>query len=212
MSTEKTIIDKIKALFVEPEVKLATETLDEGAATLEAEAFEADQPVFIVNEDERIPLPVGEYQLDNGMILVVLDKGIIAEMKEKASEEPGEAEEVAAGDKPSETPLPKKIVESVSKESHFSVEDKKKLEERVQELEVALSTKIEDKEKELKFLKDQELKSLTDKVVETIELEKKEEVKHIVPNPEKEPVKLHKFAKGAKKNINSSVMSRIANL
>ena len=39
MSTEKTIIDKIKALFVEPEVKLATETLDEGAATLEAEAL-----------------------------------------------------------------------------------------------------------------------------------------------------------------------------
>ena len=52
------------------EIKLEQVTIDEGSATLEAEVFEAGQPVFIVNEDERIPLPVGEYELDNGFMPV----------------------------------------------------------------------------------------------------------------------------------------------
>lgn len=75
--------------MTQEKTNLMQETLENGAV-LEAEAFEAGQPVFIVNEDERIPLPVGEYKVGDEM-LVVEEEGIIAEMK-KAEEAPAEEE------------------------------------------------------------------------------------------------------------------------
>jgi hypothetical protein len=46
-----------------------------------------DKEVFIVTEDEqKIPVPVGEYELEDGRILVVVEEGIISELKEKADE------------------------------------------------------------------------------------------------------------------------------
>ena len=131
MKTELTAIDKVRKLvgmdIAKSRVNLATETLNEGEATIEAEVFEAGEPVMIVNEEDRIPLPVGEYKLDNGMILVVEEEGVIASIGEEVAEEEAEAteetEEVAASDKKSETPLPKTIIESVTKEMKFSAED-----------------------------------------------------------------------------------------
>ena len=98
MEDKKTILEKVKALALSVigsgDVQLATETVGEGEATLEAEAFEAGQPVFIVDGEERIPLPEGEYLLDSGMILVVTEEGMIAEMKSaEAAEESEENEE-----------------------------------------------------------------------------------------------------------------------
>lgn len=133
------------------ELKLEQVTIDEGAATLEAEVFEAGQPVFIVNEDERIPLPVGEYELDNGFKLVVAEEGVIAEYMENV-EEPEmpeqelPQEEVAASEKPQETPVAKKVVESVSKETYFSKELHDALVAEITELKAQLATKEEVKE------------------------------------------------------------------
>ena len=121
-----TLLRKIGLKAVE--IKLEQVTIDEGAATLEAEVFEAGQPVFIVNEDERIPLPVGEYELDNGFKLVVAEEGIIAEymeyVEEPEAEQPEQPmpEETAMSESPAESPVAKKIVESVSKETYFSKE------------------------------------------------------------------------------------------
>jgi hypothetical protein len=110
------------------EVKLEQIMTADGQAALEAEIFEAGQPVFIVNEDERIPLPVGEYAMADDMILKVAEEGIIAsyEKKEIEAEEKEEEvveEEVAGSENPTETPVAKKIVESVSKETHFAAEE-----------------------------------------------------------------------------------------
>lgn len=105
------------------EVKFAQMKLENGT-TLEADAFETDNEVFIVNEEERIALPVGEYALEDGRILVVSEEGIIAEVKEIAGEEPV-AEEVAEEGvvmESSDVPAPKKIVESTSVETHFAEE------------------------------------------------------------------------------------------
>ena len=79
------------------EVKLAQMKLENGTV-LEAEAFEADYEVFIVTEDEKVALPVGEYALEDGKILVVQEEGLIAEIKEVSGEEEVEApaEEMAA--------------------------------------------------------------------------------------------------------------------
>ncbi len=107
------------------EVKFEQLTTGEGEATLEAEVFEAGENVFIVNEDERIPVPAGEYKLDNGFVLVVQEEGVIAEYKEMEAEAPEveeEAEEVATSNEPTETPLPKTIIESMVKETKFSAD------------------------------------------------------------------------------------------
>lgn len=75
----------------ESKVELAQAKLDNGTV-LEAEAFEAGNEIFIVTEDERVAVPVGEYQMEDGQILVVSEEGIIGEIK-SAEEEEVEAEE-----------------------------------------------------------------------------------------------------------------------
>jgi len=67
------------------ETKLAQMTLENGTV-IEAEEFVADADVFIVTEEDKIALPVGEYMLEDGMILVVESEGIIKEIKEATDE------------------------------------------------------------------------------------------------------------------------------
>lgn len=139
------------------ELKLEQVTIDEGAAILEAEVFEAGQPVFIVNEDERIPVPVGEYELDNGFKLVVEEEGVIASYEEMTAEEPEAVEEpteeVATSEKPTETPVAKKVVEAVTKETYFSKELHDALVAEITELKSQLATKEEAKEEEVELSK-----------------------------------------------------------
>ena len=88
------VINEIKTLLG-MEVKLAQMKLKDGVTVLEADAFEMDNAVFIVNGEERIPVPVGEYELEDGMILVVTVEGVIAEIKEPVAEEEAPEAEVA---------------------------------------------------------------------------------------------------------------------
>ena len=86
------VIEKIKdVLNLNEEVKLEQQALENGTV-LEADSFEADNEVFIVTEDERVAVPVGEYQLEDGRILVVAEEGIISEVKEGGEEEVEEVE------------------------------------------------------------------------------------------------------------------------
>jgi hypothetical protein len=117
----KNQLTKIKTLLG-LEVKLEIMKLENGVE-LEATSFEAGSEVFIVNEEDRVALPIGEYMLEDSRILVVIEEGIIAEIKE------AEAEETPAEETPeveveveaeAETATPKKVVESVTKEMFFS--------------------------------------------------------------------------------------------
>jgi len=106
-------------------VSLATMTLEDGATTIEAEEFAPDFEVFIITEEDKIPMPVGEYTLEDGMILVVQTEGLISEIKEAATEEEAPAEEAAPEaevvvEAEAETASPKKVVESITKEMFFS--------------------------------------------------------------------------------------------
>ena len=77
-------------------VELATAKLENGTV-LEAEAFEAGQEVFIITEDEKVALPVGDYTLEDGKMLVVSEEGVIAEIKdveEAPAEEEAESEDL----------------------------------------------------------------------------------------------------------------------
>ena len=85
------------AIVAEEKVELATMKLENGTV-LEAEAFEAGNEVFIVSDDERVPLPVGEYELEDGRKLVVSEDGIIGEVAAESDEQ--EEEEVEAAEEP----------------------------------------------------------------------------------------------------------------
>ena len=86
------VLNKVRVLLG-LEVELESMKLEDGVTVIDAEAFEAGESVFIMTEDEqKIPLPVGEYKLEDGKMLVVSEEGLIAEIKE-GEEEPKEEEE-----------------------------------------------------------------------------------------------------------------------
>jgi putative cell wall-binding protein len=123
-----TVLNKVRELLG-MQIELEQRKLEDGVTVVEADAFEADAEVFIVTEDEqKIALPVGEYKMEDGMILVVQEEGIIAEVKEaeEAEEEMPEEEETEAGYEDKEEEMAeekkpvKKTVESIVKETFFT--------------------------------------------------------------------------------------------
>ena len=194
---ENKILNKVRTLLG-LEVKLETMKLSDGVSTLEADAFEAGQPVFILTEDEqRIPVPVGEYELEDMRILVVIEEGVIAEVREAAEveeevevEAPAVEEEVEAT---TETATPKKTIESIVKESFFS--------------------EIEALKKENEELKAKLSAQTTEVAEEVAPVELSEEPKPISFNPENtQATDVFKFA--AKRNATTmdTVLSRISNI
>jgi hypothetical protein len=120
----KEIVKKI-CVALNIEVKLEQMKLNDGVTVIEADSFEANNEIFVVTEDDqRIPLPVGEYVVENGMVLVVTQEGVIAEIKEQeAPAEEVEEEELKKPQAPAETiekSAVKKTVESMVKETFFS--------------------------------------------------------------------------------------------
>jgi hypothetical protein len=140
------ILNKVRVLLG-MEVKLETMKLDDNVTVIEAEAFEADNEVVVVTEDEqKIPLPVGNYNLEDGRVLVVAEEGLIAEVKEK--EEEVEEEVEVEKDEPMEEEMSdaptkevKKTIESVVKETFFS--EMEALKKENEELKAKLSGNVE---------------------------------------------------------------------
>jgi len=95
MKSQETLSKIMELLNLQDEVKLESMKLENGT-TIEAEAFEPNQEVFIITEEEeKIALPIGEYTLEDGRMLVVAEEGIIAEVRteEEAPAEEPQAEE-----------------------------------------------------------------------------------------------------------------------
>ena len=194
---EKSILNKVRTLLG-LEVKLETMRLSDGVSMLEAEVFEAGQPVFILTEDEqRIPLPVGEYELEDMRILVVIEEGVIAEVREAAEveeevevEAPEVEEEVEAATETA--PQAKKIVESIVKESFFSEIEALKKENEELKAQLNLSTEVAE---------------------EVAPVELSEEPKPISFNPENtQATDVFKFASKRNATTMDSVLSRISNI
>jgi len=162
MNTERTLLNKARVLLG-IEVKLEQMKLDNGAI-LEAEVFEAGAEIFVVADEERVAVPVGEYEAE-GKIIVVSEEGIIGEIKEaeaEAEEEAPaetEAEQVEEEELSTETASPKKIVKSISEEMFFSEIEKlrteinelklSKTEVVAEEVEVELSEEVKEEKVEL---------------------------------------------------------------
>lgn len=65
----------------------------EDGTIVSADALEVGSAVFIMVEEEKQPLPIGEYALADGSLLIVAEEGIIADLKEAEKEEEAPAEE-----------------------------------------------------------------------------------------------------------------------
>ena len=114
-------------------VELEDRKLDNGTV-ISADEFAEGQPVFIVTEDERIPMPIGEYNMEDGSMLVVEEEGVIAEVKAQEEEVEEVVEDVVEDvveEEMSEVQEPKKVVESTVVETHFSDEQKSELVEAI---------------------------------------------------------------------------------
>lgn len=73
---------------VREEVKVEMATMNlAGGVVVEAESFEAGENVFLLGEDdEKVAAPVGEHELEDGRILVIVEEGVIAEIREAGEE------------------------------------------------------------------------------------------------------------------------------
>lgn len=168
---ENTILTRIAALLGMNKVELATMKLMDGVTVLEADAFEAGMEVFIVTEDEqRVALPVGEYQMEDGRMLVVAQEGIIAEIKEMEEEAP-EVEEAPEAEAP--------MVEEEMADEAIPVAPKKVIKSTIEEM---LFSKIEELKAENEALKAQ----LSEQpVMEEAPVVDEPAAKPIAHNPEK---------------------------
>ena len=178
---------------VKEKVELATAKLDNGTV-LEAEAFEAGNEIFIVTEDDKVALPVGDYTMEDGKMLVVAEEGIIAEIKdldEEATDE--EAEEVVEQEEELGYVTKEELAEVVSmiEEIKAMIEKKEEMsEEVVEEAEVELSEELPKEVKE----------ELSEPAAEPI-----------AHNPEQKNNMNVKFAQNRKQTTLDKVLSKINN-
>jgi regulator of replication initiation timing len=125
------------------EVEMAQKKTMDGEVILDSENFAIGEPVFIVTEEGNIPVPMGEYVLEDGSKIETDEKGVIVEVSVEGEEKAEEVvEEVEAKDmiEKEETgmmgkdSMPKKVVKSKTEmeESYFS-----KIEARLSAIELS---------------------------------------------------------------------------
>ena len=133
----KEIKDALKTIktFLGMEVKLEQMKLIDGNTVIEADSFEPGASVMIVvPEGEPVPLEVGKYELEDGRLLVVEEKGMIAAIEEMPAESEEEEMPVEADVTPEvEVKQPKKVVQIT--EQHFA-----EMEAKIAELETKLAS------------------------------------------------------------------------
>ena len=171
----------------EVKVELAQVKLENGTV-LEAEAVESGKEVFLLTDDEKVAVPVGEYQMEDGQLLVVQEEGLIAEIKkaEAKEEEEVEASEEEELDKHDEEVEAKYATKEELAEVKSLVEEIKQMIEKKEEM-----SEVEEQVKE--------------------ELSETPAAEAITHNPEPQQKVNLKFAKNRKTSTLDKVMSKIVN-
>jgi len=196
MKSQETLSKIMELLNLQDEVKLESMKLENGT-TIEAEAFEANQEVFIVTEeDEKIALPIGEYTLEDGRILVVAEEGIIAE--------------VSAEEAPEEAPATEEVVEEVEQaeeepKEEMSYATKEELSAAVEEMKAMI-----EEIKAMMSPKEEEMAAEEPQEEEVVDLSADEPAaKPIKHSPDTKPADMHKFSKGARKDTLSRIFDKL---
>tara|TARA_R110000737_G_scaffold128866_3_gene161313 strand:+ start:232 stop:828 length:597 start_codon:yes stop_codon:yes gene_type:complete len=175
------------------EVKLAQAELENGTI-IESEEFKEGSEVFIVTEDERVPLPVGEYKLIDGEALIVEEEGIIKAI--------GEAEE----------DVEEEVEAEVEEKTYATKEELEEVKKMVEEIKAILEPKEEEMNEESTGestgVKSEETTTKT-VYAEKEEMSEVQKVNHN-PEPEAKP-NLNLHGQNRTKNTLDRVMARIAN-
>jgi len=177
----KTIIGGIELTEEVKEVQLAEMKLQNGTV-VEAEEFKKDEAIFIKSDEERIAMPVGEYVLEDGKLLVVEEEGIIADMRDVS-------DDVPAKEEASEEEVKEEMAEEELDEE-AAVYDWEGMEKRIKNLEDAIADLKADKvdapeEVEATAELSEEVKEeIKEDVNEEVELSAVETVAPVKHNPE----------------------------
>ena len=196
MKSQELIYQIKNLLGMEENIQLAQLKLENGTV-LEADSFEQNMEVFILSDDERISLPVGEYQLEDGRTLKVEDEGVISEigMNEHKDKEEEEKEEKDMEDKDKEK------MEYVTKE-----EFRKEMDELRKHIEDMMKHKDEEKGKEKEEMASQVATEIA------VEMSKQPAAKAIKHSPEnKEDKKKFVFADNRRQTTLDRIMNKLAN-
>lgn len=193
------MINQIKTLLG-METKLAQAKLENGTI-IEAEEMAQGNEVFIVTEEERIAMPIGEYQLEDGQVLIVEEEGIIASV--------GAAEEA-----PEEVEASEEVAEETSEELSEEVTEENLEEDDKEEMGYATKeelAEVKDMIEEIKaMIKDKEEMSEEPQEEVKEELSAVEKVTH---NPETEQKKMNfLFGQSRTQNTMDRVMSKISQI
>ena len=191
-STE--MLNQIKTLL-NIEVKLEEQKLENGTR-IEAESFEKGKEIFILTDDEKVAMPVGEYLLEDGRLIVVAEEGIIDDVREVSDEVPQKEEEAK-----DETEDLKEKEEEMEEEA--DVEDWAGMEKRIKNLEDAIAdlkakvgeSNMEEEEVEMEEEVNRQPKSRTVKE----EFNENEQLKEELSQPAAAPIKHNPEAGNAKK-------------
>jgi hypothetical protein len=195
------MLTKVKDLLgveLQEEVKLEQMKLENGTV-LEAETFEKDKEVFIVTEDEKVPVPTGEYEMEDGKMLVV-SEGVISEIKEMDEVEEEVIEEEATSE------------EELSEEVYASKEDVNELKAIIEDLKAKLELKDQETAEEIglamtTMLSEQE--AVEEAVKEELSQPAAEPIKH---SPEGETNKEgYLYSQKRKMTTKDRVLERISN-
>ena len=109
----------------EVQVELAQAKLENGTI-VESESFKAGDEIFIITDDEKVAMPVGEYVMEDGKLLVVEEEGIIADYRVVSDDVPQKEDELAEE-------------ESVDDGKEAAVDDWAGMEKRIKNLEDAIA-------------------------------------------------------------------------
>ena len=173
-------------LSTEEKVELAQAKLENGTV-LEAESFESGKEVFILTDDEKVALPIGEYQMEDGKILVIEEEGIISEIKEGGEEE---------------------VVEEVVEEEELNEEEKYATKQELQEIK-SMVEEIKELMKEGKKEEMHKEEELMSQKMTELACQEDEALKEELSKPASEPIK---HSPEAKQELNKVVYSQKRNL
>ncbi len=155
------MLNEIKTLL-NIEVKLEEMKLENGTV-ITTDALEKGNEVFIVTDDEKVAMPVGEYILEDGRLLIVEEEGIIADVRDVSDGVPAKEEETTEDleEETIETEVPEEvaseveaIVEAVVEVIAPVIEEVKS---EVEELKKQYASLMDDKEEKVEDKKKEDL-------------------------------------------------------
>jgi predicted Rossmann fold nucleotide-binding protein DprA/Smf involved in DNA uptake len=192
-STE--MISQIKTLL-NIEVKLEETKLENGTI-VSAESFEKGKEIFIVTDDEKVAMPVGEYLLEDGRLVVVEEEGIIADVREVSDEVP--EKETEEGEEITSDLAEEQEEEVVETDLYATKEELGKVIDMIQEIKAMIDGKEDMSEEGSNTLKSRTVKEEFSEA----------SVKPIKHNPEGETPQTTKFEFG--KGKFNTTLDRVLN-